>query len=130
MDQPATTVSSRGESTDRTLADLIFVGFNRRVIALDRYTGEIAWDWKAPKGTGFVSLLLDGDRLMASVNGYLYCLDPIYGQEVWSNPLKGYGTGTTSLASVHGSTPSSPHAAVIQQQQQAAAAAAGAGAGA
>lgn len=121
-------MASRGESAERTLADMIFVGFNRRVIALDRYTGEIAWDWKAPKGTGFVSLLLDGDRLMASINGYLYCLDPIYGQEVWSNPLKGYGVGTTSLASVHGSTSTGPSAAVIEQQRQAAAAAAAAGA--
>ena len=71
-------------------------------------------------------LLLDGDRLMASVNGYLYCLDPVYGQEVWSNPLKGYGVGTTSLASVNGSTSTGPSAAVIEQQRQAAAAAAGA----
>ncbi len=126
MARKATTMASRGESAERTLADMIFVGFNRRVIALDRYTGEIAWDWKAPKGTGFVSLLLDGDRLMASINGYLYCLDPIYGQEVWSNPLKGYGVGTTSLASVNGSTSTGPSAAVIEQQRQAAAAAAGA----
>ena len=128
MARKATTMASRGERAERTLADMIFVGFNRRVIALDRYTGEIVWDWKAPKGTGFVSLLLDGDRLMASVSGYMYCLDPIYGQVVWANPLKGYGVGTTSLASVHGSTPSGPSAAVIQQQRQAAAAAAGAGA--
>ncbi len=127
MAKLAKSTSSPGDAPERALADLIYVGFNRRVLALDRYSGEIVWDWKAPKGTGFVSLLLDGDRLMASVNGYLYCLDPVYGQEVWSNPLKGYGVGTSSLASVNGSTSTGPSAAVIEQQRrQAAAAAAGA----
>ena len=126
MPKLAKSTSAPGDAVERTLADLVYVGFNRRVVALDRYSGEIVWDWKAPQGSGFVSLLLDGDRLMASVNGYLYCLDPVYGQEVWSNPLKGYGVGTTSLASVNGSTSTGPSAAVIEQQRQAAAAAAGA----
>lgn len=126
MPKLAKSTSTPGDAAERTLADLVYVGFNRRVVALDRYSGGIVWDWKAPKGTGFVSLLLDGDRLMASVNGYLYCLDPVYGQEVWSNPLKGYGVGTASLASVNGSTSTGPSAAVIEQQRQAAAAAAGA----
>ncbi len=126
MPKLAKSTSAPGDAPERTLADLVYVGFNRRVVALDRYIGEIVWDWKAPQGTGFVSLLLDGDRLMASVNGYLYCLDPVYGQVVWSNPLKGYGVGTTSLASVNGSTSTGPSAAVIEQQRKAAAAAAGA----
>ena len=48
---------------ERTVEDLIFVGFNARVAALDRYNGELVWTWEAPKGSGFASLLLDGDRL-------------------------------------------------------------------
>ena len=105
------------------LAEMVFVGFNRQVLAVDRYTGRIIWEFKAPKGTGFVSLLLDGDRLIAAANGYLYCLDPLFGQEVWSNPLKGYGMGTMSLASVNGSSTTEPGAAVVEQQRRAAAAA-------
>ena len=50
MEQPA----------QRTIGDLVFVGFNRWVVALDRYSGEIVWEWKSPKGSGAVSLLLDG----------------------------------------------------------------------
>ena len=50
---------------------LLFVGFNRRVAALDKKTGEIRWEWKAPQGHGYVSLLLDGDRLFASADGLL-----------------------------------------------------------
>ncbi|MCZ6835041.1 MAG: PQQ-binding-like beta-propeller repeat protein [Planctomycetota bacterium] len=109
---------------DRTIPDLVFVGFNSRIAALDRYTGEIVWEWKAPKGTGFPSLLLDGDRLIASVNGYTYCIDPLFGQQVWNNDMKGFGLGTTCLVSMNGSSGGSAAAAVLAQQQAAAAAAA------
>jgi len=114
-------------SAERTIEDLVFVGFNSRVVALDRYTGELVWLWKSPKGTGFVSLLLDGDRLIASVHGYTYCLEPLFGQQVWANPLRGTGVGVPSLVSVRGgsSTASGAGAAAAQQQQAAAAAAAG-----
>ena len=45
--------------------------------------------------------LLDGDRLIASTNGYIYCLDPATGDIRWHNPLKGYGMGApTALASL------------------------------
>jgi outer membrane protein assembly factor BamB len=104
----------------RSFADLVFVGFNSRVAALDRYSGEVVWDWKSPEGSGYVSLLLDGDRLIASVQGYTYCLDPLYGQEVWRNPLKGFGIGVASLASVNGSQPSIQAAAAAKAAQQAA----------
>ncbi len=113
-----------GGEKERAIADLVFVGMNRRVIALDRYTGEVVWTWKATKGAGFVTVLLDGDRVIAAVNGYMYCLDPLYGQIVWENPLKGLGTGVTSLATIRGSSGSAEAAAIIAQQQAAAAAAA------
>lgn len=108
----------------RAIADLVFVGLNKKVLALDRYTGDIVWQWKATKGTGFVTLLLDGDRLVASVNGYLTCLDPVFGQEVWSNPLTGFGTGFVSLASVRGGNVNPGSEAALAAQQAAAAAAA------
>lgn len=106
------------------LQGMLFVGFNKRVAALDRDTGNIIWRWTAPEGTGFVSLLLDGDRLFASVKGYTYCLDPTNGQQLWRNPMKGFGFGTVSLASRAGH---SPHTLLGQAAaEQAAAAAAGA----
>ncbi|MCX7806546.1 MAG: PQQ-binding-like beta-propeller repeat protein [Planctomycetota bacterium] len=82
--------------------DMIFVGFNSRVVALDRQNGDVLWQWKAPKGTGYVAVLLDGDRLVVSVEGYTYCLDPATGDEVWFNPLSGTGTGVPCLASARG----------------------------
>ncbi len=81
---------------------LIFVGFNSRVVALDRDSGAIVWQWKSPKGSGYITLLLDEDRLIVSVMGYTYCLDPATGQQLWFNELPGLGMGVASLASVRG----------------------------
>ncbi len=114
-----------GPAQDRTIRDLVYIGLNRRVIALDRTDGHVVWEWKASKGSGFVSLLLDGDRLMVGVSGYMTCLDPTYGQVVWENPLKGYGSALTTIVSVNGSSSQDTAAAAIAQQQAAAAATSG-----
>ncbi len=88
------------------LQDLIFVGLNARVAALDRSTGEIIWEWRAPKPpTGYVTLLVDRDLLIASVSGYTYGLDAKTGEQLWFNELKGYGVGVTSIATAGGSSP-------------------------
>jgi outer membrane protein assembly factor BamB len=85
-----------------TTDQLIFVGLNGYALALNRDTGEIVWSNKEMK-SGYVTLLLDGDRLIASTNGYIFCLDPLTGAIRWNNPLKGYGMGApTSLVSVRG----------------------------
>ncbi len=118
-----------GGAQERTMGDLVYVGLNRRVIALDRTDGHVVWEWKASKGSGFVSLLLDGDRLMVGISGYIYCLDPVYGQLVWDNPLKGYGSALCTIVSVNGSSEGAAAAAAIAQQQAAAAASSSAATG-
>ncbi len=105
---------------------LIYVGFNRRVAALSRHNGEVVWDWKCPKGRGFVTLLLDRELLLASVNGYTYALDAATGGEVWSNPMQGFGWGIASVCSRQGSTPPAP---IAEHQLRAQQAATGAAAG-
>jgi outer membrane protein assembly factor BamB len=85
-----------------SIDQLIFIGLNGYALALDRDTGEIVWSNNEMK-SGYVTLLLDGDRLIVSTNGYIYCLDPLTGQQLWHNPLSGYGMGApTSLVSVRG----------------------------
>ena len=85
-----------------TIDQLIFVGLNGYALALNRETGEIVWSNDQMK-SGYVSLLLDGDRLIVSTNGYMYSLDPLTGAIQWQNPLKGFGMGApTSLVSVRG----------------------------
>jgi len=111
--------------TNQLLDDIVFVGFNKQVIALDRYNGTKIWDWKSPKGNGFPTMLLDGDRLIVSVSGYTYCLEPTTGAVVWGNELKGYGVGIACLASSRGSSLSGQAAATAQAQRQRAAAASG-----
>ena len=110
-------------SAQRTINDLVFVAFGKFVVALDRYTGEKVWQWSPAKGAGYMSILLDGDRLIVSASGYMYCLDPLFGQEVWSNPLEGMGTGVPCIASSNGATNSTPAMQAALQQQAAAAAA-------
>jgi len=82
--------------------ELVFVGLNGRVAALDGATGRIVWNWKAPKPrSGYVSLLLlDERQLIASVNGYTYSLNPGTGQMHWYNELKGFGWGVTSIVAM------------------------------
>jgi outer membrane protein assembly factor BamB len=106
-----------------SIEQLVFVGLNGYALALDRDTGEIVWSNDKMKG-GYVTLLLDGDRLIASTNGYIFCLDPLTGAIRWQNSLKGYGMGTpTALVSVRGQISD----VVIEQAAAAIAAAAAAG---
>jgi outer membrane protein assembly factor BamB len=101
-----------------TIDQLIFVGLNGYALALDRDSGEIVWSNDQMK-SGYVTLLLDGDRLIVSTNGYIYCLDPLTGEIRWHNPLKGYGSGApTSLISTRGQTSQT----VIEQAAEIAAA--------
>jgi outer membrane protein assembly factor BamB len=86
------------------LQDLVFVGLNGRVAALDIAAGETIWEWRSPKGGSYVTLLLDRQTLVAGVNGYIYGLDALSGEQLWFNELKGYGIGVTSLASLSGSS--------------------------
>jgi outer membrane protein assembly factor BamB len=90
---------------------LIFFGLNGYALALHRDTGELIWS-NSEMRFGYVTLLLDGDRLIASTNGYIYCLDPLTGKILWHNPLKGFGRGApTSIVSVRGQT---PHLTMLQ----------------
>ena len=107
-----------------TVEQLIFVGLNGYAVALNRDTGEIVWSNDQMK-SGYVTLLLDFDRLIVSTNGYIYCLDPLTGAILWHNPMRGYGVGApTSMVSARGQTSQT----VIEQAAAAAAAAASHGA--
>src|SRR6185295_7528398 len=105
------------------LRNIVYTGFNKYVIALDQNSGEMLWDWKCPKGSGYVSLLLtDEQHLIVSVSGYTYCLDPGTGHQRWFNELAGYGTGVASLVSVSGQGSLQPLIAAAAEADAAAAA--------
>ena len=76
------------------ITELIFAGFNSRVVAMSRETGEVAWIWKSPKSMSqYVAVMLDGDILIASVSGYMFGIDPLTGATIWHNPWRGTGVG-------------------------------------
>ena len=114
----------------KNIDEVVFVGFAKQVFALDRYDGSIQWEWKAGHGSGFVSMMLDGDRLIVSCSGWTWCLDPLTGEEVWHQSFKGKGTGIPALVSVRAGSAGGAQAAQIAAQQAAAASAAAAGGGA
>src|SRR3954470_7571587 len=87
-----------------SIDDLIFVGLNGYAAALHRDTGKIVWSNNQLR-SGYVTFLLDGDRLIVSCNGYIYCLNPLTGDILWHNPMTGYGMGSpTSMVSKREST--------------------------
>lgn len=100
------------------IADLVFVGFNSRAAALHRETGAIVWRWRAPHGYGAVALMLDGDRVIASVQGYTYCLDAATGTQLWKNDMRGFGLGISCLTSFRSSSMASSMLAQHEGEQQ------------
>ena len=109
------------------IQDMVFIGLNGQVAALDNTTGEIVWEWRAPKGRGYVNLLVERKLLIAAVNGYVYGLDPKSGDQLWFNKLKGYGVGVTSIATLGNSTSQSVVLQAAAADEAAAAAAAAGG---
>jgi outer membrane protein assembly factor BamB len=107
----------------KTKKEMVFVGLNGQVVALDRDSGRVRWKWQSPKGGGYMTLLPDRDRLVVSAGGYIYCLDPATGKQIWNNPLTGFGCGVASLTTLHKRTPDSDIGAAAQaaEAQQAAA---------
>jgi outer membrane protein assembly factor BamB len=87
--------------------DVVFIGMQGSVLALDRSTGAEIWR-TGLKGKDFVNVVLDGDRVLAATRGELFCLDPATGRIFWTNELPGLGRGLITVA-----TESSPSGSVI-----------------
>ena len=77
---------------------LVYIGIKKAVVALDDQTGAEIWRAKL-RGSDFVSVLWDGQALLAANSGEVWRLDPESGNVMWHNPLKGLGRGVVSLAS-------------------------------
>ena len=78
--------------------NFIFVGVKNSVVALDDKTGTEMWRAKL-RSSDFVSVLWDGEALIAANSGEVWRLDPRTGAMLWHNQLKGLGRGLISLAS-------------------------------
>ena len=109
---------------------LIYVGVKNAVVALDERTGSEAWRCEL-KGSDFVTVMWDGEALIAANRGEVFRLDPRSGAVLWHNELKGFGRGLISLASSRGQSTSGTDVAMAKYKKtQEAAAQAGAAAAA
>ncbi len=99
--------------------ECVYIGFAKQVVALDKATGTILWQWKIPNGKVYPAILVDGARLFVSAMGYTYCLDANTGRLLWENELPGMGTGVACIATANSNTnPSRAAHEVTSREQQ------------
>ncbi len=105
-------------------SELLFIGIKGSVIALERNSGRQVWATHL-RGADFVNVTVQGDQVLASCGGEIFCLDAANGTGLWHNPLKGFGRGLVTLASkdIPGSSNSTVIAQKRRQDEEAAAAA-------
>ena len=82
-------------------SELIFIGIKGSVVALNRATGDQVWVAEL-RGSDFVNVAVEGGRIIAMTHGEVYCLNPISGELLWHNRLKGFGLGIGTIASEDG----------------------------
>ncbi len=102
--------------------EILYLGTKGSITALERETGERLWTTHL-KGAGFVSIMLEGDAVIAHTNGHLFRVDRLNGKVIWENELKGLGYGYGTMATV-GSVDSTAAAAQMAAQAAASSAAA------
>jgi outer membrane protein assembly factor BamB len=98
---------------------LIFVGIKNSVVALDARTGDEVWRTKLRGMTSFVTVLWDGEFLVAATYGEVFGLDWRDGTITWHNKMKGLGLGLVTLASSRVTTATSSPATPAAAQHRA-----------
>ena len=107
------------------IAQLVFIGIKGSVVALNRATGQQEWATHL-KGMSFVNVVVEEGAVLASCCGEVFCLSPLTGNALWHNPLKGFGTGLATIATVQ--NPGDGNAPVLAEKRRRDQAAAASGA--
>jgi len=81
--------------------NLIYIGIRGTVLALDRATGQTAWQANLI-GADFVNVVQDNGELYAATKGEVFRLDPSSGEIRWHNKLPGMGRGLVTFAGAEG----------------------------
>ncbi len=45
-----------------------------------------------------ITVVVENDQVLASTYGEIFCLNPLTGEGLWHNPLKGFGLGLATIA--------------------------------
>ena len=89
------------------IEQLVFVGGKGAVVAFDRFDGREVWSWQAQAEAGWIaklgipaylSVVLDGDRLIVASPKGVWCLDPLTGAEVWKAETSAFRGGYPVIA--------------------------------
>jgi outer membrane protein assembly factor BamB len=96
---------------------LIFVGIKHAVVALDERSGGEVWRAELRSGE-YVTILWDGQALLAANAGEVWRLDPASGTVIWHSTLKGLGRGLVSLASSRQQSTSTPPDLALQKRNR------------
>jgi len=102
--------------------EIILVGVKHSVSAVSKANGAVLWTTKLPGGLGsdFVTVASDGERVFAHSSGQLFCLELASGRLLWTNELRGYGYGLSSICVPGmGSSPDLTAVRAIQAQREA-----------
>ena len=96
---------------------LLYLGIKNSVIALNDKTGEEVWRVKL-RGSDYVTVMWDGEALIAANSGEVWRLDPASGTVIWHNELKGMGRGLVSVASSRKATSVSDNDAAAAKRRR------------
>lgn len=98
----------------------VYVGIKGHVVAVDTATGAELWRTKL-KGSDFVTVGYDEERIYGGTKGELYALEPHTGAIVWCNKLKGLGLGLTAILTGTSASDLTGPAKKLEEQRRAAA---------
>lgn len=85
-------------------SDILYIGINGHVAAIDPATGQEIW--RTALGGGLFShpghqdvcVIEHEGKVFAGCHGHLFCLDAATGQPLWRNDLSGLGHNDVTLA--------------------------------
>jgi outer membrane protein assembly factor BamB len=99
--------------------DLIIVGSNGYVVAVDAKTGEQQWMTSLPRGGyAFVSTLFYDNTLYVTSNGRMWSLNPENGEVIWNMGLTGMGSHSPLLISTTSRNNMSSDTPILQAQHR------------
>ena len=77
----------------------VYIGIRGSLICYDIISGKELWRTHL-KGSGFVSIYIDDDIILAHTGGHLFGVKKSDGSQIWENKMKGLGYGLASISTM------------------------------